>query len=157
MDPTIRNVFEQRYGVVIRQNYGTSETGNISLYTPKEVQNCEYVRDATYKGEAWGDIRVEPARNGALLNGESGELVVHVPWLSEGYVVEGRLQHHGNIYRTGDAGHVLTKDGVAHVFASRRLRPPVTVHFDSMRILLQVNSCFGCLYCLILIHCVGNI
>jgi acyl-CoA synthetase (AMP-forming)/AMP-acid ligase II len=148
MDPAAARAFRARYGPAVRQNYGTSETGNIAIWRGDDPPEDE--DDAAYKGVAWGAAGVRvPAAGHVLMasQGEAGEVTAGVPWVSRGYVRRGRLVPHacegedGGRYGTGDAGRVVVaSDGLVHVYATRRLRAPLAVARAGLTLLLQADE-----------------
>merc|ERR1712107_737765 len=74
---------------------------------------------------------------GALLpDGAEGEVTIHVAWASEGYLIDGVLVPHSAapFVRTGDAGK-LGKGKTLVVL--QRLRPPIEIWRDGLRLLVQ--------------------
>jgi acyl-CoA synthetase (AMP-forming)/AMP-acid ligase II len=164
MDPAAARAFRARYGPAVRQNYGTSETGNIAIWRgddppPLPPENIDGDGDgdgdgAAYKGVAWGAAGVRVPAAGHVLvasQGEAGEVTAGVPWVSRGYVRRGRLVPHacggegGGRYSisigTGDAGRVVVAgDGAVHVYATRRLRAPLAVARAGLTLLLQADE-----------------
>jgi long-chain acyl-CoA synthetase len=108
--------FLARFGVPIRQDYGTSETGTISL-------DLAGTPESRCVGETLPhmDVRLKPPVGIPLEPGEEGEIVVRSPALARGYLVAGRLSP-----CTDELGWYHTQDAGSWVGASlcvnRRLR-----------------------------------
>jgi long-chain acyl-CoA synthetase len=94
--------FLARFGVPIRQDYGTSETGTISLDlagTPEP--------DCMGQILPHMDVRLKPPEGIPLEPGEEGEILVRSPALASGYLVSGGLSpctDELGWYHTQDAG-----------------------------------------------------
>jgi len=95
-------MFKAYFGVPIMQNYGTSETGNISLH---ERPYASFMKD--YVGIPWGEIKFRGVREsgeGKDKGAYRGEILVKVPWMSLGYISGSTLVDHGSFHPTGDLG-----------------------------------------------------
>lgn len=132
----VRENFSAKFGSVIRQNYGTSETGNIAFVTNSDVrawQDADAIPDGCVGAALADGVRLCSPVNGALIAQEyEGEICVRSPWMSSGYVIDGEFVKHALPYRTGDMGawhpsaldpdHILVRVGP-------RLRRPIPVVF----------------------------
>mmetsp|Transcript_12314 Transcript_12314/g.26599 ORF Transcript_12314/g.26599 Transcript_12314/m.26599 type:complete len:524 (-) Transcript_12314:41-1612(-) len=152
-------------GVRVLQNYGSSETGNMALEEidveigADEHRACRRAREGGVADRAvphaaeddglgqdvgvpWGELQLLPPRGGVLLPaGAEGEVVMRLPWASEGYVASGRLLPHSTApyVSTGDAGRLggTSVGGGRTLVLTGRLRPPIEVRRGGLRILLQ--------------------
>ena len=118
--------FLARFGVPIRQDYGTSETGTISLDLAGTPEPGCVGRPLSHM-----DIRLQTPVGIALEPGEGGEIVVRSPALARGYLVGGKLSpctDESGWYRTQDAGSWLGKS----LCISRRLRPVPSINGESV-------------------------
>jgi len=106
----IRQQFEQRLGVILKQGYGLTETGPVvAASSPSQY------RDGTVgKPIHHVELRIISDEGASLAPGEDGEILVRGPGVMKGYYrkpIETRqvLDEEG-WFRTGDAGH-LDQDG----------------------------------------------
>jgi len=108
----------------VKQNYGSSETGNIAL---EDMNNDILV--------PWSDLEIEPVNQGILLPEEGlGEICIkNSSWISKGYIKQGVLQPHAQFYRTGDAGKLIGNS----LESVQRIRDPLIVQRDGMRLIVQ--------------------
>jgi long-chain acyl-CoA synthetase len=114
--------FLARFGVPIRQDYGTSESGTISL----DLAAMPQLRSV---GEPLPHtrVRLRPPMNIPLEPGEGGEILVRSPALARGYLAGGTLSpctDEFGWYNTQDAGSWVS----GSLFVSRRLRPLITIN-----------------------------
>jgi len=142
-----------------QQNFGTSETGNIAL---EEIHPAEHALPGSSlalgpppadgaadhelqacKGVPWGQLELRPPLGGALLPaGAEGEVTIHVEWMSEGYLLGGQLVPHSAapFVRTGDAGRAgppSPVSGRSTLSVMQRLRPPLEIRRDGLRVQVQ--------------------
>jgi long-chain acyl-CoA synthetase len=118
----IFEAFGQRFGVLIRQLYGTTETGMISANTgPDPVATSASV------GEPSQEVAVAIVGEGgeALPPGEEGEVTVGSPAMTDGYVGEGmdeqnRIAFRDGRYFTGDLGR-FGEDGLLYLTGRTKL------------------------------------
>lgn len=101
---SVRNTFENKYGVEILQNYGLSETLFISTQSPVQKQGKGV--GAIVPGVQVG-IRKLKGRN--MEQGEEGEIYVKTPYLMSGYFNQDLEIDEEDFFSTGDIGYV--KDG----------------------------------------------
>jgi long-chain acyl-CoA synthetase len=112
----IAGSFRARYGLSVRQLYGTTETGVISIDLDREGERSSYV------GRPLPGRRIEiVGEDGtAVRAGESGEIVVHSPSAARGYIDDDPLSarmFRDGAYVTGDLGYF---DGPGLVLRGRR-------------------------------------
>jgi long-chain acyl-CoA synthetase len=93
LEPETFTAFRERFGVPIRQLYGCTEAGTLTVNL-----DADPVTTAASVGRPAGDVRVDVT---------GGEVVVSSPALTDGYADEPELNHdafrHG-WFRTGDLG-----------------------------------------------------
>jgi long-chain acyl-CoA synthetase len=114
--------FGQRFGVLVRQLYGTTETGMISAnLTADPVTTWASV------GKPSEDVAIEIVGTDgeALQAGEEGEVAIASPAMTEGYVGEGmdeqnRIAFREGRYFTGDLGRV-GDDGLLYLTGRTKL------------------------------------
>ena len=104
--------FLERYGVAVRQLYGSTETGTISFNGHPEPQSCP---DSV--GTPIGGVAVEVLDDAGqpLPEGVEGELAIRSPFAAAGYVgneAATRASFRGGAYLSGDLG---TRDAQGHV------------------------------------------
>lgn len=123
--PLANDVFERfntRFGVPIRQDYGTTETGTISLelgLTDRSDNVGEPLPHIDVQLRVPAAIPLEP--------GEEGEILVRSPALAGGYLVDGELVpcvDEWGYYSTQDAGSWMAHRLRVH----RRLRALPFIH-----------------------------
>lgn len=109
--------FKERFAVPIRQNYGTSESGTISLDLSPMPQPPGVGHPLQHM-----ETRLRPPADIPLEPGEAGEILVRSRALARGYLVGGRVTP-----CTDDWGWYATQDAGSWVDDSlcimRRLRP----------------------------------
>lgn len=118
----IFEAFGQRFGVLVRQLYGTTETGMISANTgPDPVATWDSV------GKPSEEVAVEIVGEGgeALPPGEEGEVTVASPAMTTAYVGEGmdeqnRIAFREGRYFTGDLGR-FGEDGLLYLTGRTKL------------------------------------
>ena len=101
--PSARRRFHERFGVDVRQLYGTTETGTISLQAEGDVADCVGM---TLPGV---EVRVLDAAGRALPPGATGQLAIRSPAAATAY--PGRPAESAEAFRDGafcpgDVGHV---------------------------------------------------
>jgi acyl-CoA synthetase (AMP-forming)/AMP-acid ligase II len=118
--------FEAQFGVPIRQDYGTSETGTISLDLG-EIPRPDSVGEPL----PHVDVRLRPPETIPMEPGERGEIVVRSPALAMGYLMGGELVpcvDEWGWYATQDAGSRM--DHRLHIH--RRLRALPSINGESV-------------------------
>ena len=120
--------FLRHFGTPIRQDYGTTETGTISL---------DVAGTAVHGCVGWPLSHVEvclsPPSNIPLEGEEEGEIQVRSEATARGYLVHGVItpcQDEAGWYGTRDAGH---RDEQGRLWVGRRLRDPIVVGDVSIR------------------------
>jgi long-chain acyl-CoA synthetase len=118
------DAFRERFGVPIRQLYGSTETGTIAA-------NLDPDPEATFASVGAPAPGVEVAVLGddgaPVATGDVGELAVRGPGVTSGYVDLDELTaeaFRGGRYRTGDLGRV-DADGRVYVTGRKKLLIPV--------------------------------
>lgn len=132
--------FRQHHGITIMQNFGTTETGNIALHeTPLDNYYLGYV------GTPWGEVKIEKTTETIKADSTDqkeveGELHVHVPWMSSGYVINHRFHPHGHYHPTGDYAAFRTASPQGLILG-RRIRKPILVHIkkDAENSAIQID------------------
>lgn len=129
--PTPRELAEMwhdRYGVRVRQLYGSSETGTISIEPA----------DSPIRGGAVGvpvpsvEVKVLDEQDFDRRTGEVGDVVVRGPALSSGYLGEPELNSQSFIdgyFRTGDLGR-LDDDGTLTIVGRKKK----TINFGGVKV-----------------------
>lgn len=116
-----------RFGLVVVQNYGSTETGNIAFVGSDDLAVLDREELAWCAGSTPepDTVRLLPPLPGRLLApGFEGDICVRSPWRSTGYVLEGgRLEPHPEWYRTSDMGRWHK----GRLVVGPRLRPPFQV------------------------------
>lgn len=115
--------FTDRFGLPIRQDYGTTETGTISIDTAGAgVPGCVGPPLPHLA------VRLQPLDHLLLEPGETGEIQVRAPAVAAGYLVNGDLfpcVDREGWYQTRDEGSV---DAAGRLHLGRRLRDPIMVN-----------------------------
>jgi long-chain acyl-CoA synthetase len=115
--PADNRRFHERYGIIVRQLYGSTETGSISFNRHPAPESClESV------GTAIEGVRVEVVdeKGQALPPGQEGELTIASPFAASGYLgneVATRESFRDGAYFSGDVG---TKDARGYVTITGR-------------------------------------
>lgn len=121
LEPGLFLAFQRHFGLPIRQDYGTTETGTISLDTanPAAPQTV---------GLPLLHVEVQTAPVDAPLEaGETGEIQVRSVAVASGYLTQGGLQPCTDLdgwYRTRDLGAF---DAAGRLVVGRRLRDQIIV------------------------------
>jgi acyl-CoA synthetase (AMP-forming)/AMP-acid ligase II len=118
--------FRERFGTPIRQDYGTTETGTISLDLKDEPRP-----DSVGFPLPHVEVRLRPPEAIPLKPGEEGEILVRSPALALGYLVDGKLVpcvDEEGWYSTQDAGSWVDHRLLLH----RRLRALPSVNGESI-------------------------
>ncbi len=100
---SIREDFYCKFGFKIKQLYGSSETGTIS------IQSGDLPEDEKSLGKPIKtvDVKIINKDGKVLPSHESGEIIVRSPAMTKGYVGESQLNKdvfHDGYFRTGDIG-----------------------------------------------------
>ncbi|GAA1288489.1 aldehyde dehydrogenase family protein [Saccharothrix xinjiangensis] len=113
LDPALAERFRREVGAPLLDGYGSTETGNVALATPRDPVGC---------GRPLPGVRVAVLDEGGapLPSGVTGELVVTSPDTTGGHLDdEGRFHPRpAGPYRTGDVGF-LDAAGAVHVLGRR--------------------------------------
>jgi acyl-CoA synthetase (AMP-forming)/AMP-acid ligase II len=118
--PELFGAFHDRFGLPIRQDYGTTETGTISVDTSREVlPGCA--------GEPLAHMEVQLAspQDIPLEGAEQGEILVRSSAVAAGYLWDGAVRSaldSAGWYHTTDAGWI---DEAGRLWVGRRLRKPI--------------------------------
>jgi long-chain acyl-CoA synthetase len=114
--------FRERFGVPVRQLYGTTETGMVAANMSDDP-----AASADSVGEPAGDVRVEilDEDGNPVPSGEEGEITVASPAMTAGYAGADMAElneaaFRGGSYFTGDMG-VIDVDGVLSVTGRKKL------------------------------------
>jgi long-chain acyl-CoA synthetase len=120
LTPADSKRFREQYGVVIRQLYGSTETGTISFNTHPDPESCRESVGGALRGVR---VEVRSAEGTPLPAGQEGELVIASPFATAGY--------HGNpeataesfrdgFYFSGDLG-IMGADGCIQLTGRKKL------------------------------------
>ncbi|KAI9920937.1 hypothetical protein PsorP6_002614 [Peronosclerospora sorghi] len=122
-----------KYGLQLMQNYGSTETGNITAWFlcgksfDGESKELESNENLLYVGSVWPGVEASMKDN--------GEITITTPWQSKGYVTACTLHRFLGTYHTSDIGIITKeKDGVSCIWLQKRLRPNVHVKWRDQRI-----------------------
>uniref|UniRef100_M4BZK2 AMP-dependent synthetase/ligase domain-containing protein n=1 Tax=Hyaloperonospora arabidopsidis (strain Emoy2) TaxID=559515 RepID=M4BZK2_HYAAE len=120
------------YGLLLMQNYGSTETGDIAAWHLRgkkvntEVEEMESSEIQLYVGTVWPGVQ-------AYTN-DNGEIAVETPWQSGGYVKARMLHGFSGAHITSDLGVISQDDdGVDCVWLQERLRPKVEAKWEGQR------------------------
>lgn len=117
--PADNRRFHARYGIVVRQLYGSTETGSISFNRDPAPESCIESVGTPIEG-----VRVEvlDEKGQALPPGVEGELAIASPFAASGYVdneAATRESFRAGAYFSGDLG---TKDARGYVTITGRMK-----------------------------------
>ncbi|CAI5734370.1 unnamed protein product [Hyaloperonospora brassicae] len=128
-----------KYGLVLMQNYGSTETGDIAAWhlrgkkVDAEVNELESSAIERYVGSVWPGVQ-------AYTN-DNGEIAVKTPWQSEGYVKARVLHRVSGVLLTSDLGIVAQDDGrVECIWLQGRRRPEVETKWQGLRTTYSPNE-----------------
>ncbi len=110
---TIRE-FHERFGAVICQHYGSSETGAATNHVPSEVLNR---MESVGRPMAGVTVSIVDEHGGPVAPGNVGEVIVSGPAVAPRYIMGqplGRNPLHAGSYRTGEIG-LLDDAGFLHL------------------------------------------
>ena len=145
----------RRHRLDVRQNYGTTETGNIAYQAARDVGDIGAFGTTSSSlpgshalldvGMLWPGVTATsmPPLDAMLLDeGEHGELCVSTPWQSLGFVdmrnSQRGLHRLGSYHRTGDAACLLSAEGDGNVASGtavrvgHRLRQPICIALEGV-------------------------
>jgi len=126
MSAAVQGSWRDRFGVRVRQWYGMSETGTISIYLADEEQPSG---TGTFIGTPIPGIEVRSLPSGGrdIGPGVAGELAVRSETVMPGYVDEPELNQHilqGGFFRTGDLGYL---DASGNLYLTGRMHRVVNL------------------------------
>lgn len=113
MPEDLRRTFFTKFGANVRQLYGSSETGTVSIQLG-DLPEDEGVVGRPLKTV---DVKVVSGDGKELPANEAGEIIVRSPAMTKGYVAEPELNKrvfHKGYFRTGDLG-MLDGHGNLHI------------------------------------------
>ncbi|MBN1842782.1 MAG: acyl--CoA ligase [Deltaproteobacteria bacterium] len=118
MPEGLQNTFMKKFRMKIRQLYGSSEAGTIS------IQLEDLGEDVHFLGKPLKNVEVKIVSETGeeLPSTESGEIMVRSPALTKGYVQESELNEeafHNGYFRTGDLG-MLAGDGRLYISGRKK-------------------------------------
>lgn len=116
MPEAMRKNFYCKFGFKVRQLYGSSETGTISI----QLGNLPEDEKSLGKPIKTVDVKIINKEGEVLPPHESGEIIVRSPAMTKGYVGESQLNKnvfHNGYFRTGDIGMF---DGKGSLYISGR-------------------------------------
>ncbi len=121
LDSQLRRRFEQRFGIPVATNYGSTETGHVAGWTRADLAAGQWKPGSA--GRVYEGVNMEIRDEGgrALGLGEVGEICVQSD-LAKGYL--GDREHSGKLVRkgwvhSGDMGYV-DEDGVLFLVGRKR-------------------------------------
>jgi len=112
----LRKEFSNKFNHSVRQLYGSSETGTISIQLGELSGDEESVGSPLKQV----DIKIINREGGELSRSETGEIIVSSPAMTKGYVGEPELNEeifHKGYFKTGDVGRL---DNNANLYISGR-------------------------------------
>jgi acyl-CoA synthetase (AMP-forming)/AMP-acid ligase II len=127
LPPGLFERFHHQANLSIRQDYGTTETGTISIDSDPEVDPDSVGRPLRHV-----EVCIAPEAGAPLAPGEQGEICVRSASVARGYLgVEGTSTcvNPDGWYHTGDLGSV---DAEGRLHVGRRLRPPLLLNEQSV-------------------------
>lgn len=118
-------MFENKYGIMINQHAGSSETGQIAMNDPDDLKTSEKRKLGSIgRAVKYKDVFVADEQGNRLKAGEEGEIIVRGKSVGLGY-----LQPDGTIdkfpadgFHTGDLGY-MDKEG--YIFITGRIKNQV--------------------------------
>ncbi|HST42266.1 MAG TPA: class I adenylate-forming enzyme family protein [Conexibacter sp.] len=117
----LRRQFEERFGIPIVMNYGSTETGHIAGWTAQDMKAGLWKAGSAGRLYAGVELEVRDDDGAALQRGETGEIVVRSA-MTKGYVdddaASGELVRDGWVH-SGDMGYV-DEDGVLFLVGRKR-------------------------------------
>ena len=104
MPPRLNRLFQHRFGPFVRQLYGTTETGTISMNLEPDI---EATLESQGRPLPWVEVKVTDRAGRVVAPGEIGEICVRSETLFDGYVerdAPARQTFRNGYYPTGDLG-----------------------------------------------------
>ena len=114
LDPAIVEAFHEKFGAVICQHYGSSESGAATTHVPSEVLKR---KDSVGRAMKNVNVRIVDPNGRDVARGTVGEVVIAGDGVAQGYFMgqpSGGSPIKNGEYRTGDIGH-LDDDGFLYV------------------------------------------
>jgi len=112
--------FRDQYGVVIRQLYGSTETGTISFNTHPDPESCRVSVGGALRGVR---VEVRDAEGRPLPAGQEGELAIASPFTTVGYYGNPEAtaeSFRDGFYFSGDLG-IMDPDGCIRLTGRKKL------------------------------------
>jgi len=112
--------FQDQYGVVIRQLYGSTETGTISFNTHPDPESCRVSVGGALRGVR---VEVRDAEGRPLPAGQEGELAIASPFTTVGYYGNPEAtaeSFRDGFYFSGDLG-IMDPDGCIRLTGRKKL------------------------------------
>ncbi|GAA2733361.1 class I adenylate-forming enzyme family protein [Actinocorallia aurantiaca] len=121
LGPHLRRRFEERYGVPIVLNYGSTETGHVAGWTSSDMRAGLWKPGSAGRVYEGVELEIRDEEDRPLPSGEPGEVVVRSS-MAKGYVDDAEatsaLVRDGWVY-SGDIGYV-DEDGVLFLVGRKR-------------------------------------
>jgi len=117
LPPALKKAFFDAFGVTIRQAYGSSETGHLSVQGDTRLED-------TSVGRPLENVRVKIVDDDGqeLPPGRTGEILIRSNSMINGYLNEPDLNQEsftGGFFRTGDLGRI-DQDGNIHISGRKK-------------------------------------
>lgn len=118
-------MFEEKYGILVNQFAGSSETGQIAMNDPEDMKQPKRRRFGSIgKAVKYKDVFVVDEQGSRLKPGQEGEIVVRGKSMGLGYLqpdgTTSKFPEDG--FRTGDLGHI---DEEGYIFITGRIKNQV--------------------------------
>lgn len=135
----VRQTFFDKFGIMIMEHYGSSETGPISVQTADTI-------DTGAVGRPFGNVEVKAVddEGRGLPSGAEGEILVKSDSMSAGYLDEPELSREtftGGYVRTGDIGRLDPEGNIRIVGRKRRTINAAGVKVDPTEIRDVILTC----------------
>jgi long-chain acyl-CoA synthetase len=115
----VRKHFFDRFGVIIREHYGASETGPLSV----QLEDSQGANRSVGKPFDKVEVRITGEDGRELPPGKAGEILIRSNAMVGGYLNEPRLTKEtfsGGYFRTGDLG-MLDHSGNIHILGRKQM------------------------------------
>ncbi len=126
--PALAELWQDRFSIRVRQLYGSSETGTISI----EPVDAPILGGCVGTPVPGVEVRILDRAGGDREPGEAGEIVIRGPAMMPGYVCESELNARvftGGYFRTGDIGPLDERGNLSIVGRKKR-----TINFGGIQV-----------------------